>query len=103
MEYTEEAALHPGAKFAGREDEDVQDNGTELLLLNTGTDALRALDEDAADFTSRELEARLIGERIRALTDPEEGLKVWDKEREEYRIARYSDIVICLLYTSRCV
>ena len=96
VEYTEEAALHPGAKFAGREDEDVQDNGTELLLLNTGTDALRALDEDAADFTSRELEARLIGERIRALTDPEEGLKVWDKEREEYRIARYSDIVILL-------
>ena len=30
VEYTEEAALHPGAKFAGREDEDVQDNGTEL-------------------------------------------------------------------------
>ena len=52
VEYTEKAALHPGAKFAGREDEDVQDNGTELLLLNTGTDALRALDEDAADFTS---------------------------------------------------
>ena len=92
--YTDAAALHPGAVFPPLPCD--QDNGTELLLLNAGTEAMKALDDDAADVTARELEARMVGERIRELTGQAGGLKVWDKERGEYRTARYSDIVILL-------
>ena len=54
------------------------------------------LEKEQEEYTARELEARAIGLRIKELTQPETGLKVWNKEKKCYEIARYSDIVILL-------
>lgn len=69
---------------------------TELLVTDTGSKELSALDEEARDFTSREIEVKLAVRKIRELTDERTGLLVWDKDRKEYRRARYGDIVILL-------
>lgn len=107
VEYTKEAALHPGAVFAEYPGEADQQNNcmkkglqagtpTELLLVDTGKDAVGPADEELADYTSREIEAKLIAARIRSLMDPERGLAVWDKKKECYRPVGYGDIVILL-------
>ena len=93
IRYTQEAALHPGAVFAPQEGAGTP---TELLMADTGNDALKTLDEEAMDYTAKELEARMIAGRIRELTDEKQGLMVWDKEENAYRRARFSDIVILL-------
>lgn len=120
IRYQEETALYPGASFPevegnlgpdikmgreesagdGTEDGPVREvslaAGTppEFLLADTGTEAFKQLDEDALDYTARELEARMAALRIRQLVSEEEGLLVWDKDH--YRRARYGDIVILL-------
>lgn len=94
IEYTEETALYPGAEYEPREH--TEDLNTELLLVDTAEDALKELDDDVSDYTSRELEAGMAAERIRELTDPVSGFMVWDKERGCYRRAEYRDIVVLL-------
>lgn len=102
VEYTEETALHPGAVFqelSGTEDgkEGLSQAGcTELLLTDTDTELLKELDEEHLDYTAREMEARMVAAEIRKMTDPKNGLAVWDKEKEEYRLAEYRDMVILL-------
>ena len=93
IRYTEETALHPGAQFAPGERTGTP---TELLWVDTGADALKQLDEEAMDYTAKELEARMVAIRIRELMDPENGLMVWDKGAEEYRPVRLGDMVILL-------
>lgn len=113
ISYTEETALHPGAVYpqyptnaAGASEVVHSDTAIagspELLLVDTGTDALADLDEDAADYTAKEIEAKLIAKRIRAMTDPEKGMLVWDKKLGDggaYRRAEYRDIVILVRST----
>ena len=94
IDYTKEAALYPGGQFPPLPA--AQNNGTELLVVNTGREELAGLDEEARDYTSREIEVKLAVEKIRQLTDPETGLMIWDKEEECYRRARYGDVVILL-------
>ncbi len=120
IRYQEETALYPGASFPEveenlgpdikmRQEESAEGStedgfarafslaaGTapELLLADTGTEAFKQLDEDALDYTARELEARMAALRIRQLVSEEEGLLVWDKDH--YRRARYGDMVILL-------
>ena len=115
--YTPETALYPGAKFEevnrktvwGLEfdegESERQEAGqicfkagtpTELLLVDTGADTLRQLDEDSLDYTAKELEARLIAGRIRQLVSEGQGILVWDKSKGAYRKARYGDMVILL-------
>lgn len=94
IQYTQNTALHPGAVF--QDTEKKAGTPTELLMVDTGTKVMGPADEELEEYTSREIEARLIARRIRQMTDPEEGLWVWDKEKESYRVARYSDIVILL-------
>lgn len=103
IRYTEETALNPGVVFA--EADEPQRIGTipELLMINTGSEALLELDEEAADYTAKELEAKLIASKIREMTDPEHGLLVWDKKLSGnggYRTAQYRDIVILLRSTT---
>lgn len=95
IQYTKETALHPGAEFALCE-EGSAGTKTELLLVNTGRGETRQEEEEMADYTSREIEARLIAARIRELTDPKDGLMIWDKKQGTYRIARGGDMVILL-------
>ncbi len=115
--YTPETALYPGAKFEEVSGKTVLDpeadagksgsreaapvslkagTPTELLLVDTGADTLRQLDEDSLDYTAKELEARLIAGRIRQLVSQGQGILVWDKSRGAYRRARYGDMVILL-------
>lgn len=107
--YTKDTALYPGAVFKEVDKEsvdgiDVDKDGislaagtaTELLLVDTGAESLKLLDEDALDYTARELEARMTARRIRQLVSEEQGLLVWDKAKEKYRRARLGDIVILL-------
>ena len=94
IQYTDNVALHAGASFAQTEDQ--AGTPTELLLVDTGAKAMGPNDEELEDYTSREIEARLIASRIRELTDPKTGLSVWDKEAGCYRLARYGDMVILL-------
>lgn len=97
--YTPETALYPGADFPQAEDEERTGTPTELLMADTGAEALKQLDEDAMDYTARELEARMAAARIRRLVSEEDGLLVWDKKLGEnggYRRAGFGDIVILL-------
>ena len=107
--YTKDTALYPGAVFkdAGpdtvigmdwEKEGSALSAGTpsELLLADTGSGSLKQLDEDAMDYTARELEARMTARRIRELVSSDKGLLVWDKEKEAYRRARLGDIVILL-------
>ncbi len=125
--YTEETALHagaqfpemePGAKPPEEETEKAKETAADarlkiqgphtagipkLLLVDTGDAALSQLDEEAADYTAKELEAKLIVSKIREMTDPRSGLLVWDKTLEAsggYRICQYRDIVILLRSTA---
>lgn len=94
ISYTDEQALHPGAVFEPRDG--LEELDTELLLVDTSSREAQAVDEDAADYTARELEARMIAAKIREMTDPETGIRVWDKEKAGYRRAEFRDIVILL-------
>ena len=77
IRYTEDAALHAGAVFAEPEDREKSvAQLPELLVVDTGNEALSKLDEEAADFTAKELEAKLIVSKIREMTDPEHGLLI---------------------------
>ncbi len=99
IRYTEDAALHPGAVFQ----EGLETAGIpELLVMDTSDAELSQMSAKAADYTTKELEARMIADRIREMTDPEHGLMVWDKTlggTGGYRRAQYRDIVILLRST----
>ena len=95
VEYSEDAALHPGAVFAECPDHETGGK-TELLLADTGKAVTGEADEELAEYTSREIEAKMIASRARELTDPVHGQWIWDKEKECYRPAEYGDMVILL-------
>ena len=92
--YTEEAALHVGADYPEAEVEGQMK--TEVYLLNTGEELISAMDEEKADYTAKEAEARLIAMKIRELTDPETGMKIWTRKTEQYEPLKKKDIVILL-------
>ncbi|MBR5267574.1 MAG: UvrD-helicase domain-containing protein, partial [Lachnospiraceae bacterium] len=94
IQYTEDAALYAGADYP--EAERSQDVKTEMYLLNTGDELLAAMDNEQADYTAKEAEARLIAAKIRELTDPEEGMKIWNRKTGQYEPLRRKDIVILL-------
>lgn len=96
IHYTEETALYPGAQFAPLDLPRPDPYRTELYLVDTGSSELSGLDEEAREFTSREIEGKLAAKKIRELTDPDTGILVWDKEKGGYRRARCGDIVILL-------
>ena len=74
--YTDDAALYAGAKFPETPEEGQAK--TEVLLLNTGDPLFDGMDEEKADYTAREAEARLIAAKIRELTDPESGMQIYN-------------------------
>lgn len=98
IQYTVDTALHPGAVFepAVQGQEHRIGTPTELLMVNTGRETDRQADEEMAEYTSREIEAKMIAGRIRELMDPEHGLLLWDQKEGRYRSAGYQDMVILL-------
>lgn len=105
IRYTEESALHPGAVFAPLPDQNFNQDQDfplvpELILADTGDGVLAQMEEDAADYTAREIEAKIIVKKIREMTDPKSGVMVWDKKIGAYRRASRRDIVILLRSTA---
>lgn len=97
IQYTKDAALHPGADFPKAEGR--VGEKTEFLMIHGSGNLLKQLDEDAVDYTSREMEAKVIAGKIKELTDPVNGLQIWDKRlggKGGYRTAGYGDVVILL-------
>ncbi len=94
IRYTKETALYPGAEF--EETDKKAGIPVQLLVADTGSEAFKQLDEDTADYTARELEAKMIAEQIKSFTDEKNGLYVWDKETQNYRKSCYKDMVILL-------
>jgi len=97
IQYTKDAALHPGAGFPKAEGR--VGEKTEFLMIHGSGNLLKQLDEDAVDYTSREMEAKVIAGKIKELTDPVNGLQIWDKRlggKGGYRTAGYGDVVILL-------
>ena len=101
--YDESAALYPGASFPECEEGKVSES-TEILILDGAKEETEDSEADSLLGTKdsqeeqeslKELEARMIAQRIEELTG-QNGLSVWDKERKEYRPAEYRDIVILL-------
>lgn len=90
IDYDEAAALHPGADYPDSGD----DRRGELLIVDSKEEVSDEMAEDLAALHSRELEARAVAEKIRALVDREKGMMVSDKG--ELRRAGYGDIVILL-------
>lgn len=90
VEYDKDAALYAGADFAPGNDRNF--TNTEVLALELDGDDLLEEDERKA-AGARELEARLIGMRIREIVGKE---LVWDKKKNAYRPARFGDCVILL-------
>ncbi len=84
--YDDAARLYAGAVFQdGPKEEDFT---SEVMLL----DLMEEEDVDPEE-TARELEARMVGNRIRELVGKQ---PVWDKTLQAYRPAQYGDIVILL-------
>ena len=54
------------------------------------------MDEEKADYTAREAEARLIAAKIRELTDPESGMQIYNGKTGQYERLKKKDIVILL-------
>ena len=94
IKYTDDAALYPGAEFPALP-VDGQAK-TEVLLLNTGDPLFDGMDEEKADYTAKEAEARLIAGEIKKLTDPEQGMKIFNGKAGEYEPLKKKDIVILL-------
>lgn len=99
IEYDKRAYLYPGADFSIGEG--ISDN-TELLLAavtppeDEAAVAENKKDEEAEEYTARELEALAIAARIKELVHPEKGLLVQDKKTGGLRRAVYGDIAILL-------
>lgn len=90
VQYDEAAALYPGAEFAEGDDQSFRN--TEVLLLDTSEETSVDLEEISGE-TPREMEARLVADRIRQMVGKE---RVWDKEGKVYRPVQYGDVVILL-------
>ena len=93
VEYDEAAALYPGAVFPEAEEHEEEMDAfrcTEVLLGETDTEELS---DDQEEKTAIELEARIVGTRIKEIVGHE---FVLDKASGTYRKARYQDCVILL-------
>ncbi|MBQ4563265.1 MAG: helicase-exonuclease AddAB subunit AddA [Lachnospiraceae bacterium] len=88
--YDEAAALYPGAEYP----ETADDRFGELLLVDCAEEISDDVPEELAIVQARELEARAVAEKIRALTDRENGMTI--SHKGTLRKAGYGDVVILL-------
>ena len=90
--YDDQAALYPGMVYPDGEGYHIA-SGTELLLI---TPEEQMSDEESSELSSVEIEARAVAVKIHELTDPVNGLDIYDADLGSYRKAGYKDIVILL-------
>ncbi|SES80705.1 helicase-exonuclease AddAB subunit AddA [[Clostridium] polysaccharolyticum] len=92
VEYDEEAALYLGAGYP--ENDANYAKSVEIIFVTDEEEIEAEQLEETAEESQRELEARAVAEKIKALMA--DGFQVFDGELQEYRSVRYSDIVILL-------
>jgi ATP-dependent helicase/nuclease subunit A len=91
--YDEKAALHVGAKF--EVDEKFTATTTEMILVTDEEEPQETeMGVEDEELSLKELEARVIGNRIKELVQDEGGIQILGKTG--YKKARYKDIVILL-------
>ncbi|MDD5934217.1 MAG: helicase-exonuclease AddAB subunit AddA [Clostridiales bacterium] len=92
IEYTDKVALYTGASFP--EQEEPKSNQTELILVNMNMDDTELSEEEneTAELTNREVEARAIAAKIKQMMKEEFQVT----SNGTLRKMRYSDIVILL-------
>ena len=78
-------------RYVGADYKDGENMETEVLVIDSNVDAWEDEAQAVRGITERELEARAIAGRIRELIHHHQ---VTDKKTGEFRLARYSDIVI---------
>lgn len=89
IDYNDDAALYKGAKYP----ENICSNNTDLLIVSLSKDVLDD-DKEELDYTSKELEAKVIANQIKELIDSK--FQIYDAKKDNYRDIKYSDIVILL-------
>lgn len=92
-EYSAEEQLHYGASYRNA---DYQNDNAEILILETQKpeEYSNETDETIEEMGKAEIEARVIGKKILALTDEADAFQVHDKNTDSFRNTRYKDIVI---------
>ena len=85
MAYDADAALYPGLDY--KEIEHPVAKRAEWMLVEHDHDK---------EISMRETEAKAIGQKIKEMLDPEQGLWIMDTETSSYRKADYGDVVILL-------
>ena len=108
LEYTDEEALHLGAKFEENNDENsVVAGDIELHILDKSSVVNDEETDENVDENEEEevdainLEAKIVSKRIKEFFEEKNGkkFKVFDKDTKEYRDVKYKDIVILLRAT----
>lgn len=109
IEYNENVALVPTKEYPDWGEYGLQDVNTEILLCdydaenqNSANNDLGADNSEGEDASYEDvdrvdklsLEAHIIANRIKELVDPENGMMVFDEDKNIYRRANYGDIVI---------
>ena len=88
IDYTDDVKLYPGGEFPEKPGNGAYTAGKAKALLLDLTDRNSDADQDKVD-----LEARMVGEEILKITDPESGMLISDGNGN-YRRAEFRDIVI---------
>ena len=107
IEYDENVMLNTGMEYQIPDTADLTRIGgdTEVIIVNTkpsenqeqteeNVKKLQETDEEEQELVDRELEAKEIAVRIKQLTNPDSGQKIYDSKIKAYRQAQYKDIVI---------
>lgn len=92
IDYNDDTALYQGKDF--KKCEFNININPELIIVDLSKDILNESDRDEFDYTSKEIEAKAIAERIKNIVDG--SFKVYDEKLKCYRNAKYKDIVIIL-------
>lgn len=98
INYNDESALNHGAFFE-EDSVPLEERKSEIILIDqtiSDEEGNYTSSSSDKDFTNVELEAKIVASRIKELSNEETGLMVWDKKKQEYRLAQYKDIVILL-------
>ncbi|MDE6025810.1 MAG: helicase-exonuclease AddAB subunit AddA [Lachnospiraceae bacterium] len=96
--YNEAVALVPSKIYPAPEKNMEISDCAELMVVDMGADGEKSsdkdMDEEKAEKNKLELEATMIGRRIKELVFNDSPMYVFDEDKETYRRACYRDIVI---------
>ncbi|MCC5912182.1 MAG: helicase-exonuclease AddAB subunit AddA [Clostridiaceae bacterium] len=90
INYDEKAYLYEGGSF-----QSIKDTSIEVNIVEKDYEAEEELEEEIEDLESIEVEARIVGKKIKELLNKE----IYDAKEEKYRKVDYKDIVVLMRTT----